>query len=270
MEHINLVISGVFSPIKRDQEDEAAKFFEEKFKEAGVKYTLTSSCELSQLGLLERESASLMNASLKQLAEKTIFSFQEALKKLELMQCKDRILLTQNDGTLILGSTAVKYPVFTFSSGPTNSLRGASELTNLRDAIVVDIGGTSTDVAVLEKGFPRPASAYVNIGGVRTNFRMPDTYCIALGGGSIVKFDEEGKCTIGPQSVGYKLKREARVFGGEILTTTDVAIAAGVFDIEGAEKSKVGLTEEQIAQAMELIVRMVEDAVDMIKTSGED
>lgn len=155
-----------------------------------------------------------MNASLKQLAEKTIFSFQEALKRLDLNYCKDRILLTQNDGTLILGSTAMKYPVFTFSSGPTNSLRGACELTNLKDAIVVDIGGTSTDVAVLEKGFPRPASAYVNVGGVRTNFRMPDTYCVGLGGGSIVKFEEDGSVKVGPQSVGYKLKREAKCFGG--------------------------------------------------------
>lgn len=87
---------------------------------------------------------------------------------------------------MISGSQALKYPVFTFSSGPTNSLRGASELTKIKDAVVIDIGGTSTDVAMLNNGFPRPASAYVNIGGVRTNFRMPDTYCIGLGGGSIV------------------------------------------------------------------------------------
>lgn len=94
----------------------------------------------------------------------------------------------------------------TFSSGPTNSLRGACELTKIKDAIVVDIGGTTTDVAPLEKGFPRPASAYVEIGGVRTNFRMPDTFSSALGGGSIVKFNEDGSVQIGPKSVGYKLK----------------------------------------------------------------
>ena len=98
------------------------------------------------------------------------------------------IFLTQNDGTLINVETAMKYPVFTFSSGPTNSLRGASELTGLKDAVVVDIGGTSTDIALLMKGFPKPASAYVKVGGVRTNFKMPDTLCIGLGGGSLVKF----------------------------------------------------------------------------------
>lgn len=65
VEYINLVICGVFSPIKRDQEDRVAEIFEKIFKERGVKYTITLSYELSQMGLLERESASLMNASLK-------------------------------------------------------------------------------------------------------------------------------------------------------------------------------------------------------------
>ena len=66
------------------------------------------------------------------------------------------------------------------------------------NGIVVDIGGTTTDVAALVSGFPRPASAYVKIGGIRTNFRMPDTISVALGGGSIVKFDEDDNVTIGP------------------------------------------------------------------------
>lgn len=79
---------------------------------------------------------------------------------------------------------------------------------------MVDIGGTSTDVAVLQGGLARPASAYVKIGGVRTNFRMPDTISIGLGGGSLVKFHEDGKVTVGPQSVGYKLQKEALCFGG--------------------------------------------------------
>jgi N-methylhydantoinase A/oxoprolinase/acetone carboxylase beta subunit len=80
----------------------------------------------------------------------------------------------------------MKFPVFTFSCGPTNSFRGASFLTDNKDCIVVDIGGTSTDVGFLMNGFPRPASAYTTIGGIRINFRMPDTVSIGLGGGSIV------------------------------------------------------------------------------------
>ncbi len=54
----------------------------------------------------------------------------------------------------------MQFPVQTFSSGPTNSIRGAAYLSGLQNAIVVDIGGTTTDVGVLKNGFPREASAH--------------------------------------------------------------------------------------------------------------
>lgn len=66
----------------------------------------------------------------------------------------------------------MKFPVLTFSSGPTNSMRGAAFLSGLFDAIVVDIGGTTTDVGVLKNGFPREASAHCTVGG--------HCYCVAL------------------------------------------------------------------------------------------
>ena len=58
---------------------------------------------------------------------------------------------------------AVEYPVFTFSSGPTNSMRGAMFLSGKKNGIVVDIGGTSTDVGILVNGFPREASSQVKV-----------------------------------------------------------------------------------------------------------
>ena len=54
-------------------------------------------------------------------------------------------------------------PVFTFASGPTNSMRGAAFLSGIQDAIVIDIGGTTTDVGVLKEGFPRQASTRVKV-----------------------------------------------------------------------------------------------------------
>ena len=68
-------------------------------------------------------------------------------------------------------------------------MRGAAFLSKNQDAIVVDIGGTSTDIGVLVNGFPRASSTRVNCGGVMTNFRMPDVFSIALGGGSIVSME---------------------------------------------------------------------------------
>ena len=58
---------------------------------------------------------------------------------------------------------ALHLPVLTFASGPTNSMRGAAFLSGVQDAIVIDIGGTTTDVGVLKGGFPRQASARVKV-----------------------------------------------------------------------------------------------------------
>src|SRR5213080_5267624 len=100
---------------------------------------------------------------------------------------------------------AVRHPVLTIGSGPANSIRGAAFLTGSSDALVADVGGTSTDVGVLVNGFPRESSQGVEIGGIRTNFRMPDLVTIALGGGTVVTSGPEG-ARIGPRSVGYLLE----------------------------------------------------------------
>ena len=107
-------------------------------------------------------------------------------------------------------------------------------MTGEQNAIVVDVGGTSTDVGALIKGFPRPASTSVDVGGVRTNFRMPDVYSIALGGGSIVK---DQSVSVGPKSVGFNIHTEAMIFGGSTITTTDIAVGLGIADIGDAEKA---------------------------------
>jgi N-methylhydantoinase A/oxoprolinase/acetone carboxylase beta subunit len=117
----------------------------------------------------------------------------------------------------------------------------------------------------LTHGFPREASVAVDIGGVRTNFRMPDVYSFGLGGGSHVQPEP---LKIGPQSVGYRLTREALIFGGNTLTTSDIAVAAGVAEI--GDRSRVahldrGLVESALARIQE----MCETAVDRMKTSAE-
>src|SRR2546430_10701813 len=107
-------------------------------------------------------------------------------------------------------------------------MRGAGFLSRLADALVVDVGGTPPAVAALRHGFPREANNVVEVGGVRTLFRMPDLLSLGLGGGSLVTLDP---LSIGPVSVGYRLTTESRVFGGTTLTATDVGVAAGLLDL---------------------------------------
>src|SRR5580658_6841777 len=120
-------------------------------------------------------------------------------------------------GTLMGAAQAERFPVLTFASGPTNSMRGAAFLSGKSEAIVIDVGGTTTDVGLLHKGFPRQAGSTVDIGGVRANFRMPDVFSIGLGGRAIA-VDDSPAPRVGPQSVGYELIRRARVFGGDVIT----------------------------------------------------
>lgn len=252
-----IAVSAVFSPVNPEDEDQAAAILAEEYPEAEI----TISHTIGRIGLLERENAAILNACLGDLAKQVVNAFRNAL---DTMSIRAPFYISQNDGTLMSAEMAMAYPVLTFASGPTNSIRGAAFLTGIKDGIVVDIGGTTTDVGVLVRGFPREASLAVSVGGVRTNFRMPDVLSIGLGGGSLVRFDP---LQVGPQSVGYELTTRALCFGGDTLTATDIAVAADGLDI--GDRSRVtGLERGKVEATMDRIHRMVEDAIDRMKTSA--
>jgi N-methylhydantoinase A/oxoprolinase/acetone carboxylase beta subunit len=251
-------ITSAFSPIDPSHEDEAAAIVQEAVPDAVV----TKSADLGRIGLLERENAAIMNAALGPLAARTIGAFERAIAASGFAA---RLYITQNDGTVVDAATAIRQPVYAFASGATNSMRGAAVLSGRENAMVVDVGGTTTDAGELRQGFPREANAVVNIGGVRTLFRMPDVSSIGLGGGSLVTLDPP---TVGPQSVGYRLTREALVFGGNTLTATDVGVAAGRLDL--GDKSRVSLPEGAAAQIEARVHDMLAELVDRMKTVAGD
>ena len=169
----SIAISSVFAPLNSAQEDRAAEIIRAEHPEAQI----TLSNEIGRVGLIERENAAVMNAALVSLSAKVVGSFGEALKALSI---EAPFFISQNDGTLMSAAYVERYPVLTFASGPTNSMRGAAFLSDQENAVVVDIGGTTTDVGVLARGFPRESAVAVDVGGVRTNFRMPDVLAIGL------------------------------------------------------------------------------------------
>jgi N-methylhydantoinase A/oxoprolinase/acetone carboxylase beta subunit len=253
-----VAVSSVFSPVNPGMEKEAAAIIESEIPGSSV----TLSSEIGRIGLLERENAAILNACLRPLAAATVAAFKKSISD---MGITAPLYLTQNDGTLMSGEFAEQYPVLTFASGPTNSMRGAAFLSGLKDAMVVDIGGTTADIGALTHGFPREASVAVDIGGVRTNFRMPDVFSFGLGGGSHVQTDP---LKIGPQSVGYRLTQEALIFGGNTLTTSDIAVAAGIAEMGDASKV-AHLDKSLVEAALERMQEMTETAVDRMKTSSE-
>ncbi len=252
-----IAISSVFSPVNSEFESKTSEIVRETLPDANI----TLSSTIGRIGLLERENAAVMNACLRKLAVATVSGFKEALSE---MNISAPFFISQNDGTLMNADFAAEYPVLTFASGPTNSMRGAAFLSNLKDAIVVDVGGTTTDVGVLQQGFPRVAATAVSIGGVRTNFRMPDTLSIGLGGGSII---QENPIKVGPQSVGFELTQKAQVFGGSVLTATDIAVAGGLASV-GNQDHVSNIDSSLIERVTKEIQEMVSVAVDRMKTSA--
>jgi N-methylhydantoinase A/oxoprolinase/acetone carboxylase beta subunit len=130
----------------------------------------------------------------------------------------------------------------------------------------MDIGGTTTDLGFLVRGFPRETVTAHLIGGVRTNFRMPDVLSIALGGGTLVR-GTPSAVRLGPDSVGYELDRRALVFGGEELTTTDIAVRAGQAMI-GDPRRVQSLHDDIVQAVLDRIHTRLEDAIDQMKTSS--
>ncbi|MFW8590692.1 hydantoinase/oxoprolinase N-terminal domain-containing protein [Glaciecola sp. 2405UD65-10] len=254
---LNIAISSVFSSMNPEPEISLGK----KIKQAIPEARITYSHKIGRIGLLERENAAILNTALLPFAEKVIDAFEGAMSHMG-MTCP--VFVSQNDGTLMNTQFVKQYPALTFSSGPTNSLRGASKLTGIKDAIVVDIGGTTSDIGVLQNGFPRESSSIVSVGGVRTNFRMPDINPIGLGGGSIVSNNGN---TIGPVSVGHNLVTQALIFGGDTLTSSDIIVAAGKAQM-GNKEAVTDIPRDTIKQALATMQSMLDDGVDAMKLSS--
>ncbi len=254
----SVAISSVFSLVNGDLERQAADVLTAEVPDLLVSF----SHEIGRLGLLERENATIINAALRELAEQIADGLTESLTA---QGIDAPLYLSQNDGTLMDLEYARCYPVATFSSGPTNSMRGGAFLSGLDDCAVVDVGGTTTDVGVLHNGFPREASSEVLISGVRTNFRMPDVLSVGLGGGSLVRQRQDG-VAVGPDSVGFRLSEQALVFGGDTLTATDIAVAAGRADIGDASLVR-HLDRALVSSVLDHVSDRIAGLVDRMRTS---
>ena len=257
----SVAISSVFSPVNDEFERQAAEII---LEELGPGVAISLSHEIGRIGLLERENATIINAALRELATHIVDGLAASITG---HGVHAPLFLSQNDGTLMDVDFARRYPVATFASGPTNSMRGAALLSGLQTCAVVDVGGTTSDVGVLTNGFPREATTEVDVAGIRTNFRMPDVLSIGIGGGSHVVEGSEG-VTVGPRSVGYRLTKEARVFGGSTLTASDIAVAAGRADF-GDRSAVANLDPAVVKAALARVAADIADTVERMRTSPE-
>ncbi|KAI1842422.1 hypothetical protein JX266_011317 [Neoarthrinium moseri] len=264
-----VVVAGVYSPIDEvfQQESRVRDIILREIPGIDV----VCSREVSpRIGFIERENAAILNGAILKYARRTVRQFKLAMKKLNLT-CP--LFLTQNDGTILDSSSATRIPISTFSSGATNSMRGAAYLAGMdgrggSSAIVIDIGGTTSDVGVLlPSGLPRQAGSYVTVAGVRVSYSMPHLHSIGLGGGSVVQVINDN-VRVGPESVGLELTSRALVFGGDVCTTTDVCVASGKAEVGNASCVK-SIDQALLLHANARIKALLEGAIDVVKTSPE-
>ncbi|AOL17460.1 hydantoinase subunit beta [Sulfolobus sp. A20] len=257
----SVAITSIFSIVNPEHENRVKDIL---IKE-GISVPITLSHQIGGIGLIERENATILNSLILNIFDNLIQILQSLLHKLGLENVE--LYFAQNDGTIASAQFIRKFPIFTVAGPVSNSIRGAHLLTGITDAIVMDVGGTTTNVGVLYKGYPRESASPVEIAGIRTNFRMPDIFTLALGGGTVIKGEE-----IGPESVGFMLTKRGLSWGGDTLTATDVSMVVKGIKIEGSNPELIR-DRYQIEYLKKIYSKMLEsweNAIDMMKTSKED
>ncbi|HEY3397554.1 MAG TPA: DUF1638 domain-containing protein [Armatimonadota bacterium] len=111
------------------------------------------------------------------------------------------LMVVKGDGTLMTEEWARERPVETILSGPAASVAGASYLTGEPEAVVVDMGGTTTDVAIVERGGVRLSREGARVGPWQTSVASADIQTAGLGGDSYVQFSGDRRLKIGPRRV---------------------------------------------------------------------
>ena len=163
---------------------------------------VTASHELSaKLGGPRRALTTLLNARLISMIDRLVAATEGFLEQRGIAA---PLMVVRGDGALVSAAFARQRPIETILSGPAASLVGARHMTGLDEAVVSDIGGTTTDVAVLDKGRPRLDPEGATVGGFRTMVEAVAMRTFGLGGDSEVALEDGGlspRILLGPRRV---------------------------------------------------------------------
>lgn len=154
--------------------------------------------ELStSLGFSERATTCVMNSKLVPVMDELIDSVENVLRDLDI---DARLMIFRGDGSVMNCDVARERPVETIISGPAASLVGAMTMTGITDAVVMDIGGTTTDIGILRDGRPNLEADGATIAGKRTHVMAPKVFTSGIGGDSRITVDC-GRVSLLPQRV---------------------------------------------------------------------
>jgi N-methylhydantoinase A/oxoprolinase/acetone carboxylase beta subunit len=149
----------------------------------------------SDLNSIKRGVSILLNARLISLINDFIHATMSALKKRDIAA---PVVIVRSDGSLMSEKFARKRPVETLLCGPAASVIGGLALTHERESLIVDMGGTTTDIAVIKDGIPTKATEGISIGKWSTFVRGLFVDTFGLGGDSAIRFGRDGVMVIEP------------------------------------------------------------------------
>jgi N-methylhydantoinase A/oxoprolinase/acetone carboxylase beta subunit len=169
----------------------------DRIRSAGSTKPVTCSYELSsKLDAPQRALTAALNARLTPQIGHLLHALGQVL---EHEAVSAPLMIVKGDGTLMKADVALEYPVETVLSGPAASVVGAGFLSGLEDFAVADMGGTTTDVAIVTGGRPVVREEGAVIGGWRTMVEAVEVRTCGLGGDSEVYFNRDQRLAVGPR-----------------------------------------------------------------------
>jgi N-methylhydantoinase A/oxoprolinase/acetone carboxylase beta subunit len=189
-----LAVSSYFSPLNPDHERRAFSAIE---KICDLPVVLGHQLS-TKLGSVERATTAALNASLLAVLQEFIVAVRQAMER---RMIDAPLMVVRGDGTLMSDEFAARTPVETIHSGPAASAIGGRFLSGLQDALIVDIGGTTTDFALIRDGQVTISEEGATVGAYKTSVKAADLLSIGIGGDSHIRIDHEGHYLIGPERV---------------------------------------------------------------------
>jgi N-methylhydantoinase A/oxoprolinase/acetone carboxylase beta subunit len=224
----SIAVCFLFSYLNPVHEDRARQIVLEEHPDA---FVTTSSSIVAQFREFERFTTAAMNAFIGPPVRSYVRNLVEAIRAAG-MRAELRIM--RSNGGVATAATISDYPVLTLLSGPAAGVLGgavAGAMSDRRDLITFDVGGTSADIGVTQAGTFAEASARDTfIAGYPVLVPMIDIHTIGAGGGSVAFLDEGGSLHVGPRSAGSVPGPAAYMRGGSEPTVTDANVVLGRLD----------------------------------------
>jgi len=189
-----IAVSSYFSPLNPEHENR-------------VYNAITQVCDLpivlgsqlsTKLGSVERATTAALNASLLAVLQDFIIAVRRAMERRGI---EAPLMVVRGDGTLMSDEFAARTPVETIHSGPAASAIGGRFLSNQKDALVLDVGGTTTDLALIQDGEVTISEQGASVAGYKTSVKAANLLSIGLGGDSHIRLDRQNEIMIGPERV---------------------------------------------------------------------